>query len=115
MLACGYSRGFREFLFFGTDSSFRHDQDPIHSYLQPQPPGTKVPAMIVECKGRIFLTNVQFVKQLEDFDKLIGKKDRFKDCKIYFAGDGLMQWRYNNLEEDGSPPNLLIHSVYRRP
>jgi len=112
MVGFGHAIGFRKFVFFGTDCSFDIDGEPLHPYLLPQPPGTKIYAMVVECLGKYFLTNSQFLQQLHDFDRLIAKSP---ELDIRFAGDGLMQWRYNNLSKDGVAPNIIIHRVYGKP
>jgi len=88
--ACAYAMGYREFHFFGFDSSNRDDA--THAYEQPLNAG--ILNIQVDWAGRFYSASVAMKKQAEDFMKLAASLVN-DGCKITVHGDGLLPAMWN--------------------
>lgn len=95
-----YVMGFRDFVFYGLDSSF--DGEKEHAYEQ-----SKVAShLTVTFRGREFQSNYQMACQARDF--IINKKRIERNhCNVEVVGDGLIPYIYETWDESTSEAEIL--------
>ena len=88
-LNVGYSLGFRDFRFYGLDSSVEGDRH--HAYDDAEMYEDRIEVI---AHGRKFWTNHNFAAQANDFNRMFGE---MMDCRIEAIGDGLIPWMSQEL------------------
>lgn len=83
-----YYRGYRNFHFYGVDSSF---EGPSHINRDDTELFGKI--FHVECNGRVFRTNIPLARQVEEFALLTEILGR-NGCTINVHGHGLLPYRF---------------------
>lgn len=100
----GFLIGFRFFVFFGLDSCYTEKK--VHEYLDSVQSDGLTREVEVICAGRKFITTPQMMGQIQDFGVIMKRKP--KNVEVYLVGDGLINWRDKNRDENGLMPYLEL-------